>query len=170
MYFRWIGAVLIIGSCSGFAFSITIHQMRELRLLEAVERMINELAQNLSFQMHPLPQLLQISVQNAPKPIAHVINHFINLLDNTVFDHPETCMKAALQASPIPYQNVSHILLLLGHSLGTFDLEGQLKELDEVKSICRKYSLALSDNQASRFKLYRILGICSGISLVILLI
>ena len=61
-------------------------------------------------------------------------------------------------------------LLLLGKTLGRFDLTGQLSGIESVIQLCRRDLDGLLSNQDVRLRSYRTLGICAGIALVILFI
>ena len=62
------------------------------------------------------------------------------------------------------------MLLLLGSSLGRFDLAGQLKGLSAVKGQCALELQELRTDREPRLRSYRVLGLCAGAALVILLI
>ncbi len=58
----------------------------------------------------------------------------------------------------------------MGQALGRFDLEGQLRDLAELKEQCRTELEMQHHNQTARLQSYRVLGFCTGIALTILLI
>ena len=57
MSYKWIGSILIIGSCTGFGISIAVRQMREESLLRQLCRILDEMLWELPFQLTPLPEL-----------------------------------------------------------------------------------------------------------------
>jgi hypothetical protein len=61
-------------------------------------------------------------------------------------------------------------LLLLGRSMGRFDLPGQLSALESVRSSCRRDLAQFTDSRDTRLRNYKTLGLCAGASLVILLV
>jgi hypothetical protein len=65
---------------------------------------------------------------------------------------------------------VKRNLLLLGKTLGRFDLPGQLSGIASVMQLCRRDLDGLLCNQDVRLRSYRTLGICAGVALVILFI
>ena len=62
------------------------------------------------------------------------------------------------------------LFLKLGGSLGRFDMEGQLRGIENARQLCRKEMEALSDHRDQRLKNYQTLAICAGVALAILLI
>ena len=79
-------------------------------------------------------------------------------------------MESAIGQTEIPYLHVKELLMSLGQSLGRFDLEGQLKGLAFVQEQCRNTLICLKSEQATRNRSFRVLGLCAGIALAILLI
>ena len=61
-------------------------------------------------------------------------------------------------------------MLMLGHSLGRFDLDGQLADLEIVRQMCIRDLQGLSSNKGDCLKTYQILGFSAGAALIILLI
>ena len=79
-------------------------------------------------------------------------------------------MNAAIQ-DPVPsFPRLHRLLLQLGHSLGRFDLSGQLSELTALREQCDEEIRELRLDRSERLKSYRVLGLCAGAALVILLI
>ena len=62
------------------------------------------------------------------------------------------------------------MLLLLGRSLGRFDLSGQLKGLTSLRERCSREMQELHLDRDNRLRSYRVLGLCAGGALVILLV
>lgn len=61
-------------------------------------------------------------------------------------------------------------LLLLGRTIGRFDMEGQLKGLESVRQECRRQVETLSYNRDTRLRSYQTLGLCAGAALAILFV
>ena len=80
------------------------------------------------------------------------------------------CMLSALtEAGDIP-KYTYRSFVLLGQSLGRFDLDGQLKSMAEVRQECRRKLEELTINKEVRLRSYQTLGLCTGAALAILLI
>ena len=79
-------------------------------------------------------------------------------------------MLAALsQVQGLP-KSIYSAFILLGNTLGKFDLEGQISGIDAVRSFCEQELNSLSANKQNRIRSYETLGICAGAALAVLLI
>ena len=80
------------------------------------------------------------------------------------------CMeKVLLHHADLP-ENCREILLALGKGVGSFDLEGQLREIESRR---RETLAALEkhcEGKDQRLRCYRTLGICAGCALALLLL
>ena len=61
-------------------------------------------------------------------------------------------------------------LRILGSTLGSYDLDGQVKGLQAVRAESRRIYESLDTNKDARLRSYRVLGICTGAALTIVLI
>lgn len=70
MSYKWIGSILIIGSCTGYGISLALHQRREVQLLCELRRIIDEMLWELPYQMTPLPELLRHTAEEKTECLA----------------------------------------------------------------------------------------------------
>ncbi len=170
MSYKWIGAILIIGSCGGFGFSLALHQKREESMLSQLGRIMDEMLWELPFQLTPLPELVRHAAGNVPGMIGKTFDQLTEQLERQVLPDVQSCMEAAMHEPLQSYPRVSKILILLGKSLGRFDLSGQVKGLSSVREQCNIELRELHEDRSTRLRSYRILSLCAGAALVILLI
>lgn len=170
MTYKWIGAFLITFSCSGFGFSLALHHLKETRLLSALELILDDMLRELPYHLTPLPDLIRNAAQKAPGVICRVFTLFADNLDRQILPDAASCMESALKDAALSYTHLSKILSLLGDSLGRFDLAGQIGSLNSVHQQCKQELLVLRSDQQTRIRSYRVLGLCAGVSLVLLLI
>ena len=91
-------------------------------------------------------------------------------LDKQSSPDVERCMTSALQSvTNIPHRT-QDLIVLLGKSLGKFDIDGQLKGFVSVREECKRNLAEMTHNRASRLRSYQTLGLCAGAALAILLI
>ena len=91
-------------------------------------------------------------------------------LDNQISPEVSCCMESVLcKQREIPKYAIE-AFRLLGQSLGRFDLQGQLKELDAVRTLCASNLAKLESNRDVRLRSYQTLGLCAGAALAILLL
>ena len=79
-------------------------------------------------------------------------------------------MNAALSACGDLPERTGKAMRRLGASLGRFDLDGQLKGLESVRSDCREELKQLGLHRDERLRSYQTLGLCAGAALTILFI
>lgn len=167
--YKWIGSILIIGSCTGFGISLAVHQKREEHLLSQLIRAIDEMLWELPFQLTPLPDLLRHCGGNQNCPLGRLFFAMAEQMDRQVLPDALSCMEAELHDELTSFPRVKKVLLLLGASLGRFDLSGQLNGLTSVKEKCNQEMMELHNGRDTRLRSYRVLGLCAGIALAILL-
>ena len=169
MDYKWIGAVLIIAGCGGFGFSLAFDHRKEERNLQSILRILDFMASELHFRGTPLPELCRSASTLCKNSPGQVFSRLAQELESRQNPEVSTCMSAALESTNISGQALE-ILRLLGNSMGRFDLEGQLKGLEECRNNCRRQLEELAKNRDSRLRNYQTLSLCAGAALAILLI
>ena len=170
MGYKWIGAVLIIGSCSGCGFAIAAGKRQEEQLLYQLIRILQLMEQELQYRLTPLPELCKL-VAGETKGILHVV--FLNLyreLNWQKLPDAGSCMYAAIQRSGEIPPRVRRPLIQLGQTLGRFDLNGQLEGLQSVRKRCEEALKQIRIYRDERLRSYQTLGVCAGAALAIILI
>ena len=170
MSYKWIGAILIVGSCGGFGIGLAVHQKNEEKLLRQLVEILEEMLWELPFQLTPLPELIRNAVNGKKGILGAVLLELARQLDRQVLPDAMSCMNAALEGMELPYPRVQSQLDRMGQSLGRFDLSGQLKGLNAVKEAVEEDLRQLRDSRDNRLRSYRVLGLCAGAALVILLL
>lgn len=170
MGYKWIGAILIIASCSGCGFAIAAGKRREESLLCQLQGILQIMESDLQYRLTPLPELCKIAAKES-KGILHAV--FLNLYRELKWQKlPDagSCMYAALQRSGEIPARVRRLLVQLGNTLGRFDLAGQLEGIHAVQKRCEETLGNLRRNREQHLRSYETLGICAGAALAILLV
>ena len=170
MNIRIIGAVLIILGCGGVGFAIAASYHKEERTLRQLLNALDYMQCELQYHRTPLPELCR-QVAAADKGILKKV--FFSLtteLEDQISPDVERCMAHVLSSCKELPQLVGEALELLGQSLGRFDIEGQLKGLERVRSECRRGIENLEQNEILRNRSYQTLGLCAGAALAILFV
>ena len=81
-----------------------------------------------------------------------------------------SCMQTVLQKEHMPSRRIRRLFLMFGRSLGRFDLPGQIRGLEEVRTACERELKPLVQQKQNAIRSYRTLGICAGAALAILLL
>ena len=170
MTYRIIGAVLIIVSSSAVGFSIAAGHKKQvytiMQLIHALDFMYCEL----ECRMPELPELCRLTAMQVTGSVQNVFSDLYKQLQMQESCDASYCMAAAVKkAEKIP-ESVKNNLLLLGKTLGRFDLQGQLRGISSVIQLCKRDLDGMLCNQDVRLRSYRTLGICTGVALVIIFI
>lgn len=169
MDYKWIGAVLIIAGCGGFGFSLAAGHRHQERSLQRILRILDFMSSELHFHATPLPQLCAGAAKLYNNPEALVFSRLAESLEAQETPDAASCMEAVLKEIQLP-PDTREILRQLGKTLGRFDLEGQLKGLEEGRALCRHQLKTLEENRDTRLRNYQTLSLCTGAALAILLI
>lgn len=170
MGYKWIGAVLIVGGCSGCGFYLAAGKRREEQLLLQLQQVLQLVAAELQYRLTPLPELSRMAAGHS-KGILRVV--FMNLYRELSWQKlPDagSCMSAAIRRSGELPASARRLLVQLGHTLGRFDLAGQLQGLEGVQKRCEESLQNLRKNREERLRSYQTLGVCAGAALAILLL
>ena len=167
---KWIGAMMIMASCSGCGFAVAAGKRREERLLFQLIGVLQFMESELKYRLTPLPELCRMAAGET-QGMLHIV--FMNLyreLNWQKLPDAGSCMYAAIQrAGEIP-ASVRRQLIQLGHTLGRFDLPGQLQGIQAVQKRCEDTLDRIRRNRDDRLRCYQTLGVCTGVAMAIILI
>lgn len=165
-----IGAVLIVVACGGFGFMVAASHLKEEKSLRQLIMLLDYMESELQYRLTPLPMLCR---QAAGEGSTQVHKSFLYLayeLEEQVSPDVSRCMSAALEKVRELPRFTHKAMLTLGHCLGRFDLEGQLKGLAFVRQQCCQDLDKLCKNKDTRLRCYQTLGLCAGAAMAILLV
>lgn len=168
MNYKWIGAVLVIVGCGGFGISIAAGHRREEGMLRQIIHVLQYMECELQYRLTPLPELCRVAGKEARGTLREVLMNLSAELESQISPDAASCMSAALSKCQDLPGSTRGILLQLGRSLGRFDLPGQLRGLEAVRSTCQLELDELGKNRDTRLRSYQTLGFCAGAALVIL--
>lgn len=170
MTYKWIGAVLVVLGCGGCGISMALEQRRRERLLHQLVQAVEYMEWELQYRLTPLPELCRRAGREATGSLGQVFRELSSALDNCASPEVSGCMKEVLHSHRELPGSIRRLLGRLGHTLGRFDLPGQLQGLSSVQKACREEGRRLSENRAERMRNCQTLGLCAGAALVILFI
>ena len=160
---------MIVG-CSGFGFSIAASYRYYTKLLQQLMRVLSTMECELQYRMTPLPELCRISAEICTGSLRNMFICLAEKLDANTEAHVSHCMLQIVSATPSIPKSFDRILLMLGDSLGRYDLEGQIKGINYVRGSCKDMLDRNLASQDVRVRSYQTLGICAGVALAIILI
>ena len=169
MNIKWIGTAIILLGFGGFGFRLAAtHRLRvkELRdLLSVMELLSSELR----YRLTPLPELCLMAAGCVHGSVGKTFRRLRDELDRQIAPDAECCMSAAVSASCLT-SDTKRLLLGLGRTLGRFDLDGQLQEIQATKEKVEQLLDKLTKDLDVRLRSYQTLGLCAGAALAILLL
>lgn len=170
MNIKLIGAVFVIFGCGWVGFRMASNHIREENALRQLISALDYMECELQYRYTPLPELCR---QAAAQQKGHLRNIFLRLtqeLEDQISPDVDRCMQAALFDSKEIPTHTRTMLENLGQSLGRFDMDGQLKGLENVRGECRRLLDNLGKDKEIRIRSYQTLGLCAGAALAILLL
>ena len=170
MYLKWIGAVCVIVSCGGFGFSLASQQIRRMHLLRNLISVLDSMDCELRYRCTPLPQLCRVSVHKNHGILLKIFNALADELESQITPNPERCMASVLDRDESIDIVVRNILMDFGTNLGRYNLEGQLRGLEETRIACQNQLTVLMQNKERRLRSYQTLGLCAGAAIAILFV
>ena len=168
MNVKIIGAALIIAGCGGVGFSMAAAHRREEKSLRQLIRALDFMGCELQYRLTPLPELCRCAAAESGGAVSHLLADLATELEAQVAPDAASCMNAALSKTKGLPQRTRKNLMLLGSSLGQFDLQGQLTGLEAARKQCRRELDELSRDRDVRLRSYQTLGLCAGSALAIL--
>ena len=167
---RWIGAVLVLSACGYFGFYMAASHKKDENTLLQIVSAIEYMECELQFRMTPLPQLLKQAAGQISGIAHNVFSALAAELECQISADVACCMETVLQKQCGIPKCADEVLRMLGRGLGKFELQGQLKELESVRTVCERFLAELENNRDVKLRSYQTLGLCAGAALAILLL
>ncbi len=169
MNIRFVGAIFIILGCGSFGFSLAAAHHREEAMLHQLQQIIQYLYCELQFHLTPLPELCMQAAKQGSGEVGDVFARLARNLESRIAPAVTDCMDSALEEAELSPQ-LRQLLQEFGHTLGRFDLAGQLQGLEALRQQCALAQEQLRDGREDRLRCYQTLGLCAGAALVILFV
>lgn len=170
MILKLIGAVFVVVGCGGIGFRIAANHRFEEKNLRQLIGILDYMECELQYRMTPLPELCRQASKEFSGLLGNILHELSVEMNAQNSSDLESCMSVALERVGKLPPLTRDELLLLGRSIGRFDMEGQLKGLEGVRQECRRQVECLSYNRDTRLRSYQTLGLCAGAALAILFV
>jgi stage III sporulation protein AB len=173
MWFKLIGSILIVTAttCIGFAFARRFNDRpQQIRQLIGF---LTSLKAYIGYVSMPLPQALARCCIGIEGPVRSFFQTVAEILENNGWLTPQEAMKAALnklKGELAFLRPETELLLLLSSNLGLTNGEEQQKYLGMVVEELGKIEAESAKARDQNAKMYRYLGICGGLAVVIILV
>lgn len=170
MYIRIIGAVFIIFACSAVGYYLVLNHKKEEKAVQQLLSIVDYMECELQYRLTPLPELCRLAAAENRGEVSGLMLSLANELDSQISPDAASCMTAALSHHPNLPERTKQLLIRLGGSLGRFDMDGQVRGLENTRQLCRKELESLQHRRDDRLKSYQTLAVCAGVAMAILLI
>lgn len=168
-----IGSLMVIISFSGLGFWSSKRRLLCRKQMLELKRLLLLLRDEIRFAHTPLPgALIRIGGKSIP-PFKDIFREMgENLMNHEMdgfYNAWEMGINRLYTESCLKWEDLEE-LLALGKNLGTMDFMAQLNRLDAYLQELEGRLCFIQEENKEKVKLYRILGIISGIFLTILLV
>ena len=165
-----LGAVLIITGCGAFGYAQSVSYRKEEQLLRQFIAALDYMQCELQYRMTPLPELCRQTAAEGKGLISRFFGNLAEEMERQVQPCVSDCVVVAISGiGPIP-NRLLESFHRFGNSLGRFDVAGQIKDLEFVRTNCRDEVNRMSENRDTRLRGYQTLGLCAGAALAIIFV
>lgn len=169
MNIRISGAILILAGCTAIGFSAAAYDRTRVKVIRGFLELLEGMMLELGCRVTPLPELCE-AVSGVSGCFRETMQAFANSLNGQVAPHPVSCMEYVLANTTAPCTEYSKCLRELAGALGSYDLTGQLHQLACLEAKWKNTLSELTSVLTVRIRYFRVLGICAGGALAILLV
>lgn len=167
---KTIGAILVISAAGGFGIAKALQFYRQLRQLREFYQALELLKCELNYTLLPLPRICRMTAARVKGTVSQYLLQYAQKLEEGL---PRT--KAAAQSMEevrgLTLPNDAKMALLeLFEALGRYDLDGENRLLQMT---AHRLNASIERCEAEKKPLakgYAVLGFCTGLALVILMI
>ena len=170
MSLKILGVCLIMISTVAFGFLVGATQRRYTVLMREYIRTIDYIIQELQYRRNSFSDVFAQAGAFVGGIIGKFFNVLANELEKQIAPNIQICVDVALRKVKEIPDPICNGIKLLGCTLGCFDLDGQISELERVKSECEIILNRLMCDQDIRIRNCQTLALCAGAAIVIVFI
>lgn len=162
------GVVFVLLSSCSVGFRVAAGLKKRCGYLREFINTLHLMRNELIYLHTPLPVLFSAAAKQTHGNLWQILNYMSEAMEKNRWTSPIHAAENAL--SVFPDDLLGDLLLKLAKRLGSYDTQAQLAGIDIVcdEAACMLHSLEAE--MGLRSKTYKLLSICAGIALVILLI
>lgn len=161
---------MIILGCGTVGMLHVVSHRREEEALQQLIGALDYMGCELQYRMTPLPQLCRFCAAEGKGPVGDAFLHLAMELERNETPSVSGCTAAVLKKANALPPITRKMMTRLGSCLGRFDVTGQLRGIENTRSLCRNALEEMSEGRTQRLRGYQTLALCAGAALAILFI
>ncbi|TWH48929.1 stage III sporulation protein SpoIIIAB [Sporomusa sp. KB1] len=172
MWLKILGSLLIVVAGTAMGFSVAARYAERPRQIRQLISCLSALKSHINYAAIPLPEALSQCTSGIAGPVADFFHTMSLLLLNNGWLTPQAAMDQALIEAKqlVLNQPEREILAVFSANLGSMDREEQHKSLELVQEQLSRIQYEAEKLCEQNVKMYRYLGLCSSLAIVIILV
>lgn len=160
---------MIIVGCSLCGWLRAQIYLRDEDMLRQMQQVLRFMIHDLKCRRRPLPALFRGCGEQGSGILQEIFLDAALEMENQILPDAAACMRSVLNRYALP-DGCKEVMDGISRTLGHFDLEGQVRELESVLFTCGEMLKEHCAGKADKIRTIRTLGISAGIVLAILLL
>lgn len=173
MLFKLAGCIIVIISCTFLGFMLSFECKKRPQQLRELQVLLQMLENQIGYLSDVLIDAFEKISRNGTSQACIFFNKSAEILkkDGSMGASQawELSVRQNIRKTSLNRED-EEILIAFGKILGSSDIEGQIKNIRLVMEQLKLQEVKAEENRRSYEKMYRSLGVLSGVALVILLI
>lgn len=170
MTVRILGACLIIIGCGACGYIVAATYKKETAALAELIDILVMMECELQYRCPPVGQILLDYAMRSNGILQSFCLTLSEELSSQIHPDVNACVSAALaKCKPLP-KETTYFLRRMGETLGLFDLDGQLSQIQKIRLEAQQVLSQLEKNKWEKTKYYKTISLCGGAALAILFI
>lgn len=173
MWLKIIGALFVIGACTIMGFQAAWRFAERPRQIRQLVSCLSALQSYIYYSSIPLSQALRLSADGVEGTVVHMFTRAAELLTADPALTPAgafTIAKDEYSSKLTLADSEQELLVLFSSHLGMMNRDEQCKNLLLIQDQLEKTACEATAARDGNMKMYRYLGVCGGLAIVILLI
>ena len=170
MIIRYWGAGLTVLAGGVAAWVLAKEQRDKERTISEYIDFLDHFASQLQTNLATLPDACGAAAEAVGGSIGSFFTRLVYALQQQEEVDAATCMRAVVDTDDALPPLLHGRLLLLGQTLGKYDLDGQIHGIRAVQDLCKRDLEGLIRQREEKLRSYQAIGLCTGAAIAILLL
>ncbi|SKA81931.1 stage III sporulation protein AB [Caloramator quimbayensis] len=168
-----LGSIIVVASTSVIGFLYAMIFTERVRQIRDMQYALNILESEVVFKSTPVADAFYFVSLNCTETIKNIFNHMSNLIKDRNVQSISEAFDSALNAfkSDLYFEKEeTEVIKAFMQTLGCGDLEAQKKNFNITVEKLKNFEKNAEESKRKNERLYKYLGVCCGIMIVIILI